>query len=71
MNVDEYQLSISIYVRNIFAQLFNGEIGLTLQKVVQTSVSGDLQFGSYSEHGALRFGELNGSEDSLIVSLRE
>jgi hypothetical protein len=44
-------------------------VQLTFEEMVETSVSGDLELGTDSEHGPLSFRELDRTEDSLIVAL--
>lgn len=44
-------------------------VQLTFEKMVETSVTGNLEFRTDSEHGPLSFGELDRPEDSLIVAL--
>ena len=42
---------------------------LTFEEMIETSVTGNLELGTDSEHGPLSFGELDRTEDSLIVAL--
>jgi hypothetical protein len=42
---------------------------LTLQKVVQTAITGNLQLRSDTQSGSSFFGDNDGTNDSLIVSL--
>jgi hypothetical protein len=37
--------------------------------MIQTSITRDLELRSYSEHRSLLFSELDGTEDSFIISL--